>query len=91
MNTFNETYKNNPKLKDSLLVALMHVFMSKISGAVNPEFPVKAINCFLATKSLSRRTFDLVSANFMGPSLGSPAGGPLTPSNIRGVVPGSLH
>ena len=30
LNTFNKTYKSNPKFQGSLLAALMHVFMSKI-------------------------------------------------------------
>ena len=69
MKSFIETYKRNPLFKSSLMVALMHVFMSKINGQVNPVFPVKAMNFFIASETLSRRTFDLMSANLMGPSL----------------------
>ena len=50
LNTFNKTYKSNPKFQGSLLVALMHVFVSKINGEINPEFPVKAMNFFIASE-----------------------------------------
>ena len=40
LNTFNKTYKINPKFQGSLLVVLMHVFMSKINGEINYAFPV---------------------------------------------------
>ena len=40
LNTFNKIYNSNPKFQGSLMVALMHVFMSKINGEINPVFPV---------------------------------------------------
>ena len=69
LNTLNKTYKRNPKFQDSLLVALMHVFMSKINGEINPAFPVKAMKIFIASESMYRRKFDLVLANLLGPIL----------------------
>ena len=65
--TFINTYKAQPTFRDSLLIALMHVFMSKMNGQTNPELPVKAMNFFIAAEALSRNTFDLVSANLLGP------------------------
>ena len=69
LNTFNKTYKINPKSQGSLLVALMHIYMSKINGEISPAFPVKAMKFFIASESMSRMTFDLVSAKLLGPSL----------------------
>ena len=56
-------------MQDSLLSALMQVMVSKLNGRQNPELPVKAMNFFIAIDSMSRKTFDFVSANFLGPSL----------------------
>ena len=69
MNTFNKTYKINPKFQGSLLVALMRVFMSKINGEINSAFLVKAMNFFIEYESMSRMASDLVLANLLGPSL----------------------
>ena len=68
-NTFNKTYKSHPKFQGSLLVSLMHVFMSKINSEINTEFPVKSMNFFIASESMFRSTFDLVSANLLVPIL----------------------
>ena len=69
LNTLNKTYKRNPRFQGSLLFDLMHVFMSKINAEINPEFPVNAMNFFIASDSMSRSTFDLVPANLLGPIL----------------------
>ena len=69
LNTFNKTYKSNPKFQGSLLVALIHFFISKINSEINPAFPVKAMNFFIASELSYRRTLYLVSANLLGPSL----------------------
>ena len=47
----------------------MHAFISKINVETNPAFPFKAMKLFMVSKSMSRRTFDLVSENLLGPSL----------------------
>ena len=65
LNTFNKLYKSYPKSQGSLLVTLMHVFMSNINGEINSAFPVRAMNFFIESESISRRTFDLVSANLL--------------------------
>ena len=64
-------YNKNPQFKDLLLVALMHVFMSKINGQSNPTLPPKALNFYIARESLSRKTFDLVYGDLLGPALRS--------------------
>ena len=64
---FVDTYKKNPKMKESLLVALMHAFMSKLNGETNPEFTPIAMNFFISIESLSRKTYDMMSANLLGP------------------------
>ena len=67
---FVEMYTTNKEMQDSLLSALMQVMVSKLNGRQNPELPVKAMNFFIAIDSMSRKTFDFVSANFLGPSPG---------------------
>ena len=69
MNTLNKTYKSNPNFQVSLLVSLVHIFMSKINGEINPAILVKKMNSFVASESIYRSTFNLVSANLLGPSL----------------------
>ena len=69
LNTFNKTYKSYPNFQGSLLVALMHVFISNINGGINTAFPVKAMNVIIASDSMSRRTFNLVSANLLVTSI----------------------
>ena len=69
LNIFNKTYKSNTKFQGSLLVYLMHVFMSNIKDEINPAFSVKAMKLFIASESMSGRTFDLVSANRLVPIL----------------------
>ena len=69
MNTLNKTYKSNPNFQVSLLVSLVHIFMSKINGEINTSFAIKAINSFIASDSIYRRTFYLVSANLLVPIL----------------------
>lgn len=62
-------FTTNEEMQDSLLSALMQVMVSKLNGSKNPELPEKAMNFFIAIDSMSRRTFDFVSANFLGPCL----------------------
>jgi len=69
LTTFVDTYKKHPEIKDSLLVALMHAFMSKLDGERNPEFASIAMNFYISIESLSRKTFDMMAANFLGPCL----------------------
>ena len=69
LNTVNKNYKINPKFQGSLLVALMHVFMSIINGEKDLAFPVKSMNFFIVSESMYRRTFDLVLVNLMRPIL----------------------
>ena len=69
LNTFNRTYKINPKFQGSLLVALLYVFVYRINSEINTAFPVKAKNFFIASESMSRSTFNLVSANLLGSRL----------------------
>ena len=66
---FIEIYTTNKEMQDSLLSALMQVMVSKLNGRSNPELPEKAMNFFIACDSMSRKTFDFVSANFLGPCL----------------------
>ena len=54
-------------MKESLLVALMHAFMSKLNGETNREFLPIAMNFFISIESLSRKTYDMMAANFLGP------------------------
>ena len=67
--SFIEMYLTNKELRESLLVALMHGFLAKIRGDRNPVTSVKAMNFFIACEATSRKTFDLASANFLGPGL----------------------
>lgn len=57
-------------MRDSLLCALMQVYVTKLKGKYNnPELPVKAMNFFIACDATSTKTFDFVSANMLGPCL----------------------
>ena len=69
LTTFVDTYYKHPEFKDSLLVALIHAFVSKLNGKINPEFSPIAINFYISIESLSRKTYDMISANFPGPCL----------------------
>ena len=52
------------------MCALMQVYVTKLKGKhKNPELPAKAMNFFIACDATSRKTFDFVSANFLGPCL----------------------
>jgi hypothetical protein len=62
-------YENNVKLRELLLVALLHVFYQKVEGHQNPELSALAINFFIATEANSRKGFDIVSGNLLGPSI----------------------
>ena len=53
------------------MVALMHVFMSKINGQSKLKLPPKALNFYIACASLYRKTFDMMSDNLLGPALRS--------------------
>ena len=49
------------------MCALMQVYVTKLKGKhKNPELPAKAMNFFIACDATSRKTFDFVSANFLG-------------------------
>ena len=69
LESFVELYKQNKAVRDSALVALLHAFCAKLGGNSNPEFPIKAINFFISLEATSRKSFDFVSANLLGPSL----------------------
>jgi len=63
-------FTTNPSMRDSLLCALMQVYVTKLKGKhKNPELPAKAMNFFIACESTSRKAFDFVSANMLGPCL----------------------
>lgn len=67
---FVQMFTTNPSMRDSLLVALMQVYVTKLKGKhKNPELPAKAMNFFIACESTSRKAFDYVSANMLGPCL----------------------
>ena len=69
LKTFLPLYENNVKLRESLLVALLHVFCQKVAGHQNPELSALAMNFFIATEATSRKALDIVSGNLLGPSL----------------------
>ncbi len=69
LKTFLPLYENNVKLCESLLVALLHVFCQKVAGHQNPELSALAMNLFIATEATSRKAFDIVSGNILGPNL----------------------
>jgi hypothetical protein len=71
LKTFLPLYENNVKLRESLLVALLHIFCQnqKVAGHQNPELSALAMNFFIATEATSRKGFDIVSGILLGPSL----------------------
>lgn len=69
LKSFIDLYTNNKDVRDSLLVALLHGFVSKLKGHKNPRLPEKALNFFIAADATSRKCFDFVSANVIGPCL----------------------
>ena len=66
---FVKMYQDNEKFQDSLIVQLMYLVLSKMNGHENPEIGVKAMNFFIGAEAHSRKTFDYVSANLLGPTL----------------------
>ena len=70
LHDFVKMFTSNPDMQKSLLWALMQVYVTKLKGKQkNPHLPEKAMNFFIACKSSSRKTFDFMSANFLGPCL----------------------
>eukprot|EP00957_Ditylum_brightwellii_P086554 6585087-Ditylum_brightwellii.AAC.1 len=54
-------------MKDGLIGSLLNVIAMKRSGHKNPHIPQDAMNFFIATHSLSPRTFNMVLACLLGP------------------------
>ena len=71
LRTFTKLYEENVKFQSSLMVTLMHAFCAKVNGHKNPQFPVDAMNFFIASESISRKTFNFISENLLGPGLRS--------------------
>ena len=47
----------------------MHAFCAKVNGQKNPRFPTKIMNLYVASETYSRRTFDFILGNLLGPGL----------------------
>ena len=66
---FISLYNANSDVREGLIVSLMKAVLAKMSGHKNPVFSTKAMNFFIALEATSRKSFDYVSANFLGPGL----------------------
>lgn len=69
LKSFIVLYLNNKEVRESLLVALMHGLVSKLNRHKNPRLPEVAMNFFIAADATSRKCFDFLSANVVGPCL----------------------
>ena len=71
LESFASLYQENTAIRSSLLVALMRCMCAKAKSHKNPDFPAIAMNFFISLEATSRKSFDFISANFLGPSLRS--------------------
>lgn len=71
LETFVNNYKNNPSLRDSLLVCLLKCAMAKQLGHRNPQLPEIAMNFFISLEATNRNACSLVSGALNGPALRS--------------------
>ena len=69
LKNFVPMYQNNVEFCESLIVCILKAFCAKHSGNDKPQFEVKAMNFFIAMDSLSRKSFEFLSANMLGPAL----------------------
>ena len=69
ISTFTDIYNKNKEMQNSLLVCLLKAFTAKMTGERNPKYADKALNFFTALHTTSKKSFDFVSANFLGLSL----------------------
>ena len=66
--SFMQAFKN-PIFKDSLTVGLVRAAVAKFEGQKNPQYAAKVLGWFSMLESSSRKTFEVASANLIGPSL----------------------
>lgn len=64
-----EVWDKNPNIRDSLAAAVICGLVVKAKGHKNAEFPAQVMNFYIALESASRKAFDLMSANFLGPAI----------------------
>jgi len=64
-----EVWDKNPNIQDSLAAAVLRGLVVKAKGHKNAEFPAQVMNFYIALESTSRKAFDFVSTNFLGPAI----------------------
>ena len=64
-----EVWDKNPNIRDFLAAAVLCGLVVKAKGHKNPVFPAQVMNFYIALESTSRKAFDFVSANFLGPAI----------------------
>lgn len=67
--SFVGNYEGNSEQRESLLCVLHKAAQAKMRGHKNPQYEAKAMNFFIALEAISRKAFDFVSAQVMGPGL----------------------
>jgi hypothetical protein len=62
--------KSNDDFKNSLVVCLLKAFVAKMSGEeMNPAYSPNIFNFYLALSATSRKSFEFVSGNLLGPAI----------------------
>ena len=71
LRSFVSTYRANPDMKDTTIMACVSTMMLKIKGRENHQVAPSAFNLFVAMNAISQSVFDFCSANLFGPALSS--------------------
>ena len=61
--------KSNDTFKNLLVVCLLKAFVAKMSGELNPVYSPNVFNFYLALSATSRKSFEFVSGNLLGPAI----------------------
>ena len=69
LNKFITLYKEKPQITYNLSVCLLHFVVTNMSGNENLRLPLKAYKVFFGLSCTSKKAYDLVSGNMLGPSL----------------------